>query len=175
PLQCSYLFSYLFTSTTPPPFEDRAYLTDLIRQEVKDKALVIRYGGQTQKGDHLYWAVGYKSPDKEVAVLQTEIEDQLIRECGLMIKALHFYKVFRYNLRFSGRAVQDGIPHHFDRIQGYKGIWYSGGLVSHWDISSIYEHNRWLVQKLRYQTSRKSIVDFFRYQFGALRSRLRLW
>ena len=173
-LEVSYLFSYLFTSPSPPPFEDRAYITEYIEKKIKNKALVIRTGGQTTTGDYLYWAVGYKTPDVDEAQLKQLIETQLQKECHLKIRRVHFYRSFRYNLRFSKTALAKGIPHQLEQLQGYKNIWYSGGLLSHWDISSIYEHNRRLVNKIYYTSNRKTLFSYLNYQYRAFRSWLRL-
>lgn len=170
----SHIFSYLFTSAIVPPFADRAYLDEYIRTKQKNKALVIRTGGRTNSGDYLYWAVGYKTKDITKEELQDKIEDQLIEECGLPVKRLHFFEFFRYNLRFSSSAVRRGLPQQLESLQGHQKIWYSGGLASHWDISSIYEHNRRLINKLHFRNQPKTLFSALNYLIHALLSWLRL-
>jgi hypothetical protein len=162
-MESTSLFSFLFTSATLPPFKDRAYLTDLIQAKTKNKALVIRTGGKTNKGHYLYWAVGYKKENTTDEELKQLIINQLESECRLDVQQIHFYKTFDYNLRFSNLGVKEGLPHKFDLLQGNKRIWYSGGQLSHWDISSIYEYNRLLVNKMVYKWSAKNLVDRLRY------------
>lgn len=99
---------------------------------------------------------------------------QLAEECQIEVKDLHFYHCFRYNLRFSAAAVKRDLPGQLNRLQGFQHIWYSGGLLSHWDVSSIYEYNRWLVNKMHYQMHRKTIGAYLRYLYRSVLGRLRL-
>lgn len=167
------LFSILFCSKQAPEFEDRVYFEDYISGQVKNKGLTMRYYGETQQGEHLYWIVGYVDNRSTLPSIVQAVTEQM-NTCGIDISKIIFQKVFPYNLRFTSSAIRLGIHLAVQEVQGKHNIWYSGGLLSHWDISSIYEHNRWLVRKMAYSLSEKRISDKISYYKDLILNRIRL-
>lgn len=173
-IQDTGLFSYLFTSPTPSKLKSLAMILEYSTAPVKDKILGYRYAGITNKGEHLYCGVGYKSKTISDELLKQKIEEQLREECGIIVSKVHYYRSFRYNLRFSFKALSEGLLEHFEQLQGVDNIWYSGGMMSHWDISSIYEHNKWLANKVAYKYQPKTIRNDFNFYWKNFLCYLRL-
>ena len=168
-LQSTALFSFLWTSNTAPYFEDRMYLLDYINEDKEDVISTYRIWGETNTGKYLYWGVGYASGKFDKENLQQKIQDQVINELQLEVDSCEFFEIFDYNLRFSISAIREGLHLKIRKAQGKNNIWYSGGMLSHWDVDSIYEFDRNLVQKLVFQNNR-SIGNFFKFSFSRIRS-----
>lgn len=168
------IFSYLFSSHTFKDYRNCAYINEFLKPKVEDKIYGIRYAGQTKSGKHVYWGVGSKAAETSESELKVEIKRQILEEFKMSIAEEHYYKVFPYNLRFSEQAIEKGLPFQLKQLQGKNNIWYSGGLMSHWDVSSIIEHNRWMVNKIVYQNSHKRLKDFTSYYWNGIKSRVRM-
>ena len=46
--------------------------------------------------------------------------------------------------------VRKGFRRLLEEAQGRDGVWYTGGLCSHWDVDSIFEHAEKLVSDMNY-------------------------
>lgn len=68
---------------------------------------------------------------------------------GLTDIQLSFFEVFRYNVRFSEAGLRDGLVAEVDAAQGVGGVWYHGGLLSHWNVASISDFSALLALRLR--------------------------
>lgn len=162
-IQSTSLFSYLWTSKTAPYFEDRVYILDYITANKTNVITTFRLWGKTQEGTYLYWGVGYAEKGTEKPILKEIIGEQVNKELKLPLESNEFFEVFDYNLRFSTEAIREGIHLKVRKLQGKNNIWYSGGMLSHWDVDSIYEFDRDLVNKLEYRDN-PSVLNYLKYQ-----------
>ncbi len=152
-LQSTPLFSYLWTSEKAPHFEDRMYLLDYIKEDKTDVISTFRKWGKTNAGLHVYWGVGYASADISREALQVKLQQQVSDEFLLPQKQLEFFNIFDYNPRFSVAAIREGLHLDIRKAQGENNIWYTGGMLSHWDVDSIYEFDINLVHQLVYKNN----------------------
>lgn len=166
-------FSFLWTSATPPWFADRVYFTDEIRSKSRDKILSFRVYGQTDEGLYVYWGAGYATENTPKPMLETRLRTQIEQSCRTDIERVHFFEVFDYNLRFSAGAVRDGLHLTIDRMQGQGNIWYTGGLLSHWDVDSIQEHNRSLATQLAFRETPPGPLRNLLFRARAIANRFR--
>ena len=65
-----------------------------------------------------------------------------------MIRARYFH-IHEYNVRPSFKAVEQGFRRRLQEAQGKHGVWYTGGICSHWDVDSIFEHVEQMVGAMR--------------------------
>jgi hypothetical protein len=144
-------FSFLWQSDTAPWFADRVYIVDYINQKTRNKILTFRTYGQTAEGLHLYWGAGYADESTTKDDLEPVIRDQITTTFGTSITNVPFFEIFDYNLRFSSAAIRENLHLTIRDRQGQGNIWYSGGMLSHWDIDSIMEHNRRLAGQIAWQ------------------------
>ena len=165
-------FSFLWTSTTPPWFADRVYLTDAIHRQDRDRILTYRFYGVTSRGEYLYWGAGYAGDDTGDAGLKTLICTQVERELRNDIRAVPFFHCFQYNVRFSTQAIREGLHLKINDLQGHQNIWYSGGLLSHWDVDSIMEHNRILAARMAYRGASHPVLNNVTFIWRMFRARL---
>ena len=56
-------------------------------------------------------------------------------------------RTYRYNVRWAREHLEAGVPEQIEGMQGAGGVWYAGGLLSHWNVSSIQNYNIDLVQR----------------------------
>ncbi len=157
-------FSFLWTSPIRLPRRDRVYLMNHARNEAQDVIVSYRRYGQTRGGDQVYWGVGYLSDGMDKESLEPLLQRQIETELGLSVAQVHFHEIFDYNRRFTVDAVRSGIPAEIAARQGKDGIWYSGGLLSHWDINSISQFNRRLVRALHRTTLPRSPLRTLGYR-----------
>lgn len=158
-------FSYLWTSESAPHFDDRMYILDYINEDKTDVISTLRLWGKTDSGKFLYWGVGYASEGIAKEILKQKLEEQVNNELELAISNCKFFEVFDYNVRFSAVAIRDGIHLKVRKAQGKNNIWYSGGMLSHWDVDSIHEFDIELVKKIVYQNN-KSITNLLKFTIG---------
>ena len=131
--------SVLWTSTyNPAGLNDRMYLMDSIMEATHDRMLMVRRYGQTSSGDYIYWAVAYTTPGRSHEEVLRLLQSHAT-ELGVSFKETKFFRVFDYNPRFTPRSIANGTHLRVRHAQGMGGIWYLGGLMSHWDIDNIYE------------------------------------
>ena len=152
-IQSTPLFSYMWTSTEVPHFEDRVYLLDYIKTDKTDVISTFRNWGKTNAGLYVYWGVGYASEGISPDALQQKLQQQVASELLLPLEKVEFFNIFDYNPRFSAAAIREGLHLDIRRAQGKNNIWYTGGMLSHWDVDSIYEFDINLVNKLVYQNN----------------------
>ncbi len=50
-------------------------------------------------------------------------------------------------------AIREGLHLDIRKAQGENNIWYTGGMLSHWDVDSIYEFDINLVHQLVYKNN----------------------
>lgn len=161
-------FSFCWTSTEPPFFADRIYYTDYMSQNEKNKILAARAYGKTLSGLYVYWGTGYVSDEVGEESLQQALIQQINEQMKLKIEKMHFLKIFNYNLRFKEEAIEQGIHLQLRKLQGVNHIWYSGGMLSHWDIDSISEFNKKLALDLELSESSPSILKMIKYRLTRL-------
>lgn len=158
-------FSFLWTSEERPWFSDRVYLTDAISRQDRNKILTYRTYGTTKQGEHVYWGAGYADDEIGEADLKARLCAQVETELRCEIREIPFFECFQYNLRFSERAIRDGLHLKINALQGDRNTWYSGGMLSHWDVDSIMEHNRQLASRMAYREAgpgRNKLLYFWR-------------
>ncbi len=165
-------FSLLWTSASPPWFADRVYLTDAIQREDRNKILTYRFYGATQLGEYLYWGAGYAGDDISDADLKEMLCAQVEGDLRCDIRSVRFFDCFQYNVRFSAPAIREGLHLKVNELQGAQNIWYSGGLLSHWDVDSIMEHNRLLAARMAYRGAEGAIGNKAAYYWRTFRARL---
>lgn len=144
----SHVFSFLFTSKKEPFFKDRVYFLDKIKGKKKNAILTMRTYGKTKSGLHVYWCIGYTTKDQDAASLEKMLTCTIEDKMHLPIEKVHFMNIFEYNLRFTGDAIAEGIHLQLQKLQGVGHIWYTGGMLSHWNIDSIHEFNKLLAMKI---------------------------
>ena len=142
------LFSVLWRSAQAPRFADRVYCMDHLRAKAGDRLLTFRCYGRSRRGDWIYWGVGYAEAEPFGGALA-----QIRGDFGFADAEVIEQRAFDYNLRFTAEAIARGAHREVERRQGEGGVWYSGGLLSHWDIDAIAEHNRRLVRRLAHRLS----------------------
>lgn len=165
-------FSLLWTSTSPPWFADRVYLTDAIKREDRNKILTYRVYGLTQRGEYLYWGAGYAGDDTSNVDLKAALCAQVEGELRCNIRNVLFFHCFQYNVRFSVSAIREGLHLKINELQGERNIWYSGGLLSHWDVDSIMEHNRILAVRIAHRVTGGGGWNKVLFYWRMLRARL---
>ncbi len=166
-VESTFLFSYLWTSAAAPSFSDRVYLLDHISSNKADLISTYRIWGETDSASYLYWGVGYSSGSFDDIELKSKISEQANAELELPVKDIHYFKVYDYNLRLSSAAIKAGLHRKIDRLQGAGSIWYSGGMLSHWDVDSIHEFNMKLVDRFVYREN-SSIKNLSRFYWRKL-------
>jgi hypothetical protein len=160
------LFSFCWTSAEPPFFSDRIYYYDLINQKQKNKILTVRRYGNTTSGLYVYWGGGYSSESTDEESLKDEIVKQVNEKIKLKIEKIHYFKKIEYNLRFTEQAITQGIHLQMQQLQGVNHIWYSGGLLSHWDIDSISEFNKKLGLYLEYSEKTPTVWEMIKFKLS---------
>lgn len=168
-VQSTPLFSYLWTSDQAPHFDDRMYLMDYINTDQTDVISTFRKWGQTNSGQYLYWGVGYAAENTTPEALKQKLEQQTNNGLLLPTKTCEFFEIFDYNPRFSAAAIRQGLHLEIRKAQGKDNVWYSGGMLSHWDVDSIYEFDIKLVNKLVYHNNR-SFANWLKYTARRVRS-----
>ncbi len=167
-IQSTPLFSYLWTTDIAPNFEDRIYILDYINENKTNALTTYRTYGKTNSGKHLLWGVGYASDGIDREILKQKIENQINKELNLNVDTCAFFEIFDYNVRFSITGIREGLHLKVRNAQGKDNIWYSGGMLSHWDVDSIYEFDKSLVNRLILQNN-YSIANAVNYYFQKVR------
>jgi hypothetical protein len=157
------LASFLWTSRKAPFFKDRVYYKDLLLKEVRNRFLSFRTYGKTASGLHVYWGVAYPADGISEEALKQELIHQVNDQIKLDIDKVHFYKVFNYDLRFTKDAIMQGIHLQLEKLQGVNHIWYSGGMLSHWDVDAIHEFNERLATMMWFSESKPSFWGMVKY------------
>ena len=142
----SNVFSYSFTSNEKlDNLNNRIYFKENLLNSKEDSCLTLRYNGVTKSGIHSYCTFGYSSKYDNVKL--KEIIKEELKINGIKILEDTYFKIYKYNYRFTEDAIKDSIHIDITRKQGIDGIYYLGGLMSHWDVDSIYEHSRYITNK----------------------------
>ena len=133
------VFSFLCESKSSLEILDhRAYNFEALSKHKRDSILTWRRHGKTQSGNTIFWAFGYvdlRTTDDDLLVKLTKQAANLNISC---VK-VHYFCTLDYNFRFSCNAISKGVHIDVENKQGQNGIWYLGGLLSHWDIDNIAE------------------------------------
>ena len=95
---------------------------------------------------HWYWSVGYASGPKSTTA--AKLCRTILKRTGTEVHSRHFH-IHAYNVRPSAELVRQGFRRRVQESQGQEGVWYTGGLCSHWDVDSIYEHVEQLVGEMK--------------------------
>lgn len=62
------------------------------------------------------------------------------------IEILH-ERLWRYNIRYSRKQIEEGLPLFIEASQGEQQVWYTGGTLSHWNIDAITDYNHQLAKR----------------------------
>ena len=129
--------SFLWTSDydSPTLLSHTIYLLDNIREKRTDRMFTIRRHGQTPTGEYIYWGFGTGHKDDDTL----ESYKKHAKAMGIPCKKVEYFHSFRYNPRFTRDVIATGIHRVVNDAQGEHNIWYLGGMLSHWDVDSIYE------------------------------------
>ena len=149
--------SFLWTSNKPPNFKRGCYIKDLIEQNTFDKIICFHYWGKTNQGLHVYWGFVYVSKNMEKVKLKPILQEQA-NELGYPVENIEYFEIVEYNHRLTKKAIKINKHRYIESQQGKNGIWYLGGMVSHWDIDNIYEHSKEITTKFCMQEN-KSIIN----------------
>ena len=159
----SKFFSFTFETTLKiKELRHRLYIDDNILKNKKSKILTIRYNNKTPYGvnsncgRHIYVCVGYCetfNENKEKTIIQKEL-----KKYGFDIKKDIYFQIYKYNYRFTTNAIQEGLHLYVNKQQGNDGLYYLGGMLSHWDVDSIYEHSREIVNNFHLNNT-NNIID----------------
>ena len=117
-------------------------------------------GGDVPK--YIYWGVFYASSSQfPLESLEQEIrqnyDDHTLVGLPPLTITTEYSHVYEYNVRPSMVSLAAGFRTSLSAMQGTGGVWYTGGLCSHWDVDSIYEATESIVEELA-QTIRCSDV-----------------
>ena len=168
-IQSTPIFSYLWTSDMVPDFKDRVYIMDYINEDKTDVLTTYRVWGKTNSGKYLLWGVGYASEGINRKTLLQNLENQVNTELKLPLHTVEFFEIFDYNHRFSVEGIRDGLHRKVRKAQGINNIWYSGGMLSHWDVDSIYEFDKNLVDRIVFLNNR-TFTNAMAYYFRRVRN-----
>ena len=139
-IDVTWLISFVFTSTELLQNLD-TYTTNIIRGHKQDVPICIVYRGtRYQEGRllHWYWSIGYASgPQSTTSDALCHVVSQLCVSSQIRDR---YFRIFEYNVRPSAQLVREGFRRRVQAYQGQDRVWYTGGLCSHWDVDSIYEH-----------------------------------
>jgi hypothetical protein len=159
------VFTYLFESKQQMrDLRHIAYCLDNIRDHKKTAILTLRSNNSTADGSvshsgrHIYGCFGYCETLNETkvrSIIRKELE-----QYGFDIKTDHYFKIYKYNYRYTQQAIEEGIHYYVNEQQGKDGLYYLGGMLSHWDVDSIYEHSREIVNHFHLNVSSSPIEKF---------------
>lgn len=92
---------------------------------------------------------------KEMGLLLYETVREFTDITGIDVKVedVIYHKIFRYGVRYSPRQILSGLPQKINRAQGKDNVWYSGGALTHWNISAITNFNLFLVMRFALRQS----------------------
>ena len=159
----STVFTYLFeVKTKIKNLRHIVFCLDNISEHKKNAVLTIRYnnttadGTESKCGRYLYGCFGYCETFNENEVIS--IIQQELKGYGFDIKSDLYFKIYKYNYRFTQNAIEDGVHLYVNKHQGKDELYYLGGMLSHWDVDSIYEHSREIVNKF-HLTNTNNIID----------------
>jgi hypothetical protein len=146
----SKVFTYLFESKNKiKDLIHIGYCLDNITGHKKTSVLTLRINDKTTDGSvskcgrHIYGCFGYCetfNEDEVKSIIQKELKGY-----GFDIKTDLYFKIYKYNYRFTEKAIEEGVHLYVNEQQGKDGLYYLGGMLSHWDVDSIYEHSREIV------------------------------
>jgi hypothetical protein len=144
------VFTYLFESKWQMmDLRHIVYCLDNIRDHRKTAILTLRRnnttadGSVSNSGRYIYGCFGYcetLNESKVKSIIRKELE-----QYGFDIKTDHYFKIYKYNYRYTQQAIEEGIHCYVNEQQGKDCLYYLGGMMSHWDVDSIYEHSREIV------------------------------
>ena len=60
-------------------------------------------------------------------------------------------RLWRHDVRYSCRQIEEGLPGFIDASQGTRNVWYTGGALSQWSIDAIADFNRRLARRFARQ------------------------
>ena len=86
-----------------------------------------------------------KSESEILEMLKKELYS--FRDFGKI--SLKKFRKYKYNLQFSPEQLINKVPQKIAAIQGKDNIYYSGGLLSHWNVESISRFNKNLVREIK--------------------------
>lgn len=160
------VFAYLFETSSENKNMSNSivYMTDLIKKNPINLPITIRHNNRNANGEYtnpersVYGTFGYCNSQNEDKI--REGVDRNLKEYGFSTfknnkYKNHYFKTYKYNYRFTNSAIKEGVHLKVNKLQGKFGIYYSGGLFSHWDIDSIYEQTREIVNKYHLRNSKK--------------------
>jgi phytoene dehydrogenase-like protein len=141
-------FSAVYRINGPIP-PSNMVMNDVLMTGAKDLAagyIVITNLNKSGEAVRHLVAYGYANADTTKATILQSVQTQLqtLLPDNTVIPREAFK--WEYNVRYTKEAVQNQVPRHVGSMQGQKNIWYTGGMFSHWDISSIANFNSVLAE-----------------------------
>lgn len=165
-------FTAVFKVTGGPALPSKIFVfNDVIRAKKQNMATGYVVLHEPGKPYRMITAYGYFSDNISDDAISNAVLDQLkatlpdntivvpsnTKTVDSVVTQLGGTNIFRwkYNLRFNKVSIENNIPKMVNTAQGVKNIWYTGGLFSHWDLSSIISFNKMLVKFLLKSTMKK--------------------
>ena len=143
-IEHAHVISFLFESETLiPNLNHRFYDNEKIKNKEKDVVITIRMNDSYEKDSkkyYIYWAFGYASGNEKN--LEHKVISQLETEYKLLNIHVLYFNVFEYNVRFNAAAIKNGMDRTINGECQRDNVYLAGGLMSHWDVDSIYEHSK---------------------------------
>jgi hypothetical protein len=156
-LESSYVFLILFTSNVKINNTfDRIYINENINEKKNNKILTLKYWGKTINDQHVYSGFGFADKNIKIGALEKIIRNEM-GEFKISISKILSLKVHRYDIRFYVPSIQNDLYRKIHKNQGKNGIWYLGGLMSHWDTDNIFEHSKYITTL--FEISNCGLVD----------------
>jgi hypothetical protein len=133
-------FSYSFISDTK--------LTNQIIDKGSNIPLTYVNRGYSN-GKYVYWSVGYVDDNNllDENNLDSHIKKYFKENNDMKIKKLYI-RILNYNLRLKTESIKNGDHLKINKLNGRDDFYLSGGLFSHWNIDSIYEHTKDMFDKI---------------------------
>ena len=163
----SLVFTYLFETFSENKNMSNSiiYMTELIKDNPVNLPLAFRHNNRNSNGEYtnpersVYGTFGYCDSQNEDKI--REVVDTNLKKYGFTTfndnnYKNHYFKTYKYNYRFTNLAIKKGVHLKVNNMQGKNGVYYSGGLFSHWDIDSIYEQTREIVNKYHLKTTKRN-------------------
>lgn len=152
-IDITYFGSLVFTSTVKLIDPSKA-TAPVILNKLKNVPLhiVSRNNEELADGVYWYWSVIYCTDNQNYDAIQQQImnfiREKILNNDQQIELSVKYFKILEYNVRFSLGAESTGARKTLKQMQGIDGIWYNGGLASHWDVDSIFEFTEDLVSKM---------------------------
>lgn len=149
----SWLFSTSVELDLSNPIRMLRHVTTLNTTDLINQPLSIGWHG-TSGGRYYYLSVFYCEKRDEASLCPIDNTFLLIKEyhgchgIDAYDVRTEFIRTNEYNVRPSQNLVGRSFHYKLKRSQGTRGVWYTGGFCSHWDVDSIYGHTEELCRNI---------------------------